>query len=234
MIQNKTYNISSNQILTNDILNSYISRFFDEIFAPIVTNGKIKHLMILCKIQYSDTETSYKTLGPLRRIEFKDLELFSGYLNERLGIINDSYNPQSISKLIFTYVIKDGAITNNDRILLQNLSDNKLTFHDFNRIKLPVSMIPSDYGKILSHSVINGITRFITTTNKKVFQIDISLDKMINNVTILGLSDFKWIDTKLENGFKREIGKTTLYFLDGVLVFEKQLNAKTFRRLRSR
>jgi hypothetical protein len=57
---------------------------------------------------------------------------------------------------------------------------------------------------------------------------------MINNVTILGLSDFKWIDRKLVDGFVRDIGKTTLYFLDGELIYIKQLNAKTFRRLRSR
>ena len=96
-------------------------------------------------------------------------------------------------------------------------------------------MNPSDYGTILSESIIEGFTRFITTTNKRVFQFDISLDKLINNVTLLGLSDLKWIDTQLsDNSFKREIGKSTIYFLDGEIILQKkELNAKSFRRLRS-
>jgi len=37
MIQNKSYNIS-NKILTNETLNSYITRFWDDIFKPLLKN----------------------------------------------------------------------------------------------------------------------------------------------------------------------------------------------------
>jgi len=237
MIQTKTYNIT-NQILTNEVLKSFVTKFWEETFTPLVENNVSKHLMILCKVKYFDnenTELGYKTLGPLRRVEFKDLELFIGYLSERLGILVDSYNPQSIEQITFTYVIKEGLITDKDRLLLQDLSNKELPFHDFNKIKLPISMNPNDYGIVLSKSISNGFTRYITTTNKQIFQIDISLDEMINNVIILGLSDFKWIDTKVnESLFKREIGKSTIYFLEGEIILQKQqLNAKSFRRLRS-
>jgi hypothetical protein len=37
-----------------------------------------------------------------------------------------------------------------------------------------------------------------------------------------------------EDSFKRQIGKTTFHFLDNeIILVEKQLNAKSFRRLRS-
>ena len=238
MIKTQTYLFKPNLILSNGILSAYVSRFWNEVFTTLIPNKEM-HLMILCKVQYSDTNDelakSYKTLGPLRRVEYKDKELFIEYLTERLGILIDSYNSHSISKLVFTYIVKEGKISTNDRLLLQDLTDKSLSFHNFNKIKLPISMNPSDYGKILTKEVINNITRYITTVNKRIFQIDVSLDNLINHVSILGSSDFSWTDTLLADGtIKREIGKSTIYFLDGEIVLQKkELNAKSFRRLRS-
>jgi hypothetical protein len=162
--------------------------------------------------------------------------LLINYFTERLGILIDSYNPQVFSQIVFTYVIKKGEISSDDRLLLQDLSDKSLPYHEFNKIKLPISMNPLDYGTVLTNTIVNNLTRFITTTNKRIFKIDQTLDKMINYVTILGTSDLKWIDTKLsDNSFKREIGKTTIYFLDGEIILQKkELNFKSFRRFRSR
>jgi hypothetical protein len=237
MIQNVKYNIS-NLVLTNDLLNLNILKFWNEVFTPLIEKGETIHLMILCKVSFNNDELnntfSYKTLGPLRRVEHKDLDLFTTYLTKRLGLIIESYSPQSVNEIIFTYVIKKGKITTSDRTLLRDLNNKNLSFHEFNKIKLPISMNPSEYGTVLVSSLIDGFTRYICTINKKVFQIDRTLDQMINKVTILGGSDLTWTDIKLdENTFKREIGKSTLYFLDGEIVLQKlQLNAKSFRKLR--
>jgi hypothetical protein len=123
-------------------------------------------------------------------------------------------------------------------VLLKDLSNNQdVTFHEFNKIKLPISMNPNDYGILLSKSVVDGYNRYITTLNKKVFQIDQTLDLLVNNVTILGASELKWVDTvvNIDGTFKREIGKSTIYFLNGVILLQKQiLAAKAFKRFRSR
>jgi hypothetical protein len=238
MLNNKIYNISKNIVITNEVLSSYITRFWDEAFTPLINKGETYHLMILCKIAYSESIDSftYKTIAPLRRVEYTDKDLFVDYLSERLSILIESYNPQSVNKIIFTYIIKKGKITKVDRLLLKDLSDKSLPFHEFNKIKLPVSMNPSDYGKILVTNIVDNFTRYIATSNKRVFQIDVSQDKMINKVTILGSSDVKWTDTMNTDGsLVREIGKSTIYFLDGVIFLQKQnLNAKAFRKLRSR
>jgi hypothetical protein len=240
MIKLKSYLVNSNQTFTNEVLASYITRFWNEVYAPIVPNNEVKHLMVLCKVQYSGSDSNdsrlYKTLGPLRRVGFEDKDLFIDYLVERLGILIESYNPQSISKIVFTYVIKEGGVSTNDRALLQDLTDKDLPVHVFNKIKLPISMNPGDYGKVLVSSIVGGFTRYIVTSNKRIFQIDVSLNKLINNVVILGLSDLRWTDTLLADGtIKREIGKTTLYFLDGeVILQKKELNAKSFKRFRRR
>lgn len=201
--------------------------------------------MILVKIRYSGENNieNYKTLAPLRRVSYNDLEIFYEYLSERLGLLIDSYEPTNIHEIIFSYVIKNDSVSKKDKLLLSTLTygeeneNKKLIFHNFNKIKLPISMNPKDYGIILSSSIIDegahAIQIYITTINRRVFQIDVSIDNAINNVTILGASDLKWTDTQLgeDNYFKREIGKTIIYFLKGKIVLKKYLlNAKPFRK----
>jgi hypothetical protein len=128
MIKYKTYNIQKELILTNEVLSNHVSLFWNEVFSSIKQN-KVKHLMVLCKVKYSeDSVENYKTLGPLRRVEFKDLELFINYLTSRLGILTDSYSSNSISEITFTYLIKDGEVLPQDRLLLNDLSDKEITF----------------------------------------------------------------------------------------------------------
>jgi hypothetical protein len=240
MIQQQTYKINQHLILTNEVLNSYITNFWDDVFSNINQN-KIKHLMVLCKVRYSEAESGveygYKTLGPLRRVEFKDLELFNNFLSDRLGLLVDSYNSNTISEIIFTYVIKDGEVSPQDRLLLDDLSDKDVTFHEFNRISLPVSMDLTNYGSIRGKTLIDEGTRYfiINRNSNRIYEIDVSQDQLIHKVTIVGASNLQWTDTKLsDDSFKREIGKATLYFLDGETVLVKRvLPAKPFRRFRN-
>ena len=241
MITQKTYKINQQLILTNELLKSYVLKFWNDVFSYINQKDKTKHLMVLCKVKYSESSESrevksgYKTLGPLRRVEFKDLELFNDFLSDRLGILTDSYTSNTLSEIIFTYVIKDGEISPQDRLLLEDLSDKEVTFHEFNKIKLPVSMDPADYGIIRGKTLIDGGTRYFVASRNRIFEIDVSQDKSVNSVCIIGASDLRWIDTKLsDDSFKREIGKATLYFLDGeIILLKRQIPAKSFTPFRS-
>jgi hypothetical protein len=239
MIKYITYNLNKHSLLSNEVLNIYVLQFWNEIFPAINKSGVVKHLMVLCKVKYSGLEGEegyYRTLGPLRRVEFKDMELFSEYLNGRLGILVDSYESNIISEIVFTYVIKEGVVTEEDRLLLQDLSDKDITFHEFNKIKLPVSMNPSDYGTIRGESLIDENIRYFIRKGNRVYEIDVSPDKLTNKVSVIGASDLNWIDTKLSNDlFKRELGKSTFYFLDGEQVLIKRLiPAAPFTRLRKK
>jgi hypothetical protein len=205
--------------------------------------------MMLCKIQYSNDLTdnensgSYKTLGPLRRVEHKDMDLFTEFLIQRLGLINDSYSPLPVDKITFTYLIKEGNITESDRLLLveADSENNDLAFHQFNKMRLPVSMEPQDYGKIEVSNEIeeDGVIfqRYIVSNNKYTYRIDMYDGGMINIVSILGQIDMSWTDYRLDetiSHFKRVIGKSTIHFLSGIVILqEKQLNAKSFRKTRS-
>ena len=225
MIQIKSYPVTNIEI-TKKLLSVYINQFWKDIFSPIKNN---KHLWLMVKVHYSDY--GYKTLGHLRKVNFTDKELFINYLSERLNILIDNYTSQSISNITFSYVINEGSAEDTKRFL-DDISNKASTTHRFNNYQLPISMNPSDYGKLLSNSIIEGVNRFIVQNGSRTYKIDASLDGLTNNVTILGASEFKWMDTALTEGFKREIGKSTIYFLDGEIVNRKQtLNRKFFRNL---
>jgi hypothetical protein len=232
MVKFQTYSIN-NLILTKEVLDSYITNFWNDIFTSVKDN---KHLMLMCKVEFNESEKGYRTLGHLRRVNFDDKELFIEYLISRLGILNDSYVSHPISKITFTYIIKDGLASGN-RMLLQDLSEKSITKHIFNNMNLPISMNPADYGNLESDSFIelNGVSfhRFIITSGSKIFRLDRSFDRTLNKVTILGNIDLSWIDTKISDEvFTREIGKSLIYFMDGERVLtKKQLNAKPFRKL---
>jgi hypothetical protein len=222
MLNLKSYSINSNITLTNEILESYITNFWNDIFNSIRGNS---HLLIMCRIQFNDESGSYRTLGHLRRVNYSDKTLFIEYLTSRLGILTESYTTHPISKLTFTYVIKEGLTTDN-RTLLQDLSNKSNNNHRFNNKVLPISMNPSDYGDIIVDNYIqlSGelIHRFKVRNEKKIFTIDISNDGLTNHVTIEGAIDLSWIDTKISGDvFKREIGKSIIVFMDGEIVLRK-------------
>jgi len=190
----------------------------------------------MCKVQFSDSELGYRTLGHLRKVNLNDKDLFLDYLTARLGYLTDAYTSHPISQITFSYVIKNGLAT--DHIsLLQDLTNSAFTSHRFNNLQLPISMNPADYGDIISDSYhqIKGesIHRFIVEKGEKSYVIDVSNDGKINKVRTQGAADLSWIDTNLSVGvFKREIGKASIFFMDGVKVLrKKELVAKPFTNL---
>jgi DNA polymerase family B len=236
MIKLKTYSIK-NLPLTNQLLVTFISKFWEEIFSSVKDT---KHLLILCKVQFSETEMGYRTLGSLKKVNYVDRELFIDFLAQNLSILNESYLVHPILNITFTYIIKEGICKDNNRALLTDLSETDSRLHSFNNMKLPISMEPGDYGEIIASNFIEidelSYHRFIVKNGNKVYQIDRSLDKKCNKVTILGNIELSWIDTKLtdlgSDIFKREIKKSTFYFMGGEIVLRKQiLPAKAFTKL---
>lgn len=232
MVKFQTYKLN-NLLLTNQLLEAYINHFWNDIFIPLQEN---KHLMVLCKVEFNDS--GYKTLGHLRRVNKADKELFIEYLLARLGLITESYTPNGlVSQITFSYIIKSGLATEQDRLLLSNLEDKSVTNHRFNNLQLPVSMNPSDYGSILLNNFtqVNGVSvnRFIVESGTRSYIIDSSQDGLTNNVRIQGAIDLAWVDTKIsEDVIKREIGKSIIFFMGGEKILrKKQLNAKPISKL---
>jgi len=100
---------------------------------------------------------------------------------------------------------------------------------------LPISMNPEECGKIVSTTDNqDGSQQVIVDDGKRVFSFSINSSKTQNTVSLLAGAELSWIDTKLEGGghnsFIREIGKSTIVFLDGEAIVRKQeLAGKPFR-----
>jgi DNA polymerase family B len=234
MIKSQTYSINK-LLLTNEVLESYISNFWSDIFTPL---NSTKHLMLMCKVEFTESEMGYRTLGDLRRVNFTDKKLFLEYLILRLGLLTESYTTHAISKITFTYIIKDGLATAKDRTLLQDLSDKTITTHRFNNMNLPITMNPADYGTIMvdNYIQVNGesVHRFNVVSGAKSYLIDSSKDGLVNNVTIQGAVNLSWVDTSISEGiFMRSIGKSIIYFMGGERVLSKKmLSAKAITNLK--
>jgi len=238
MVQIKSYTIKNNLTLTNELLVNYISQFWTDIFSQFKDN---KHLLLMCKVKFSNEDMGYRTLGNLRKVNFNDKELFIDYLSQRLAYLNDSYLAHPISKITFSYLIKEGLCNEDNRALFEDLSDKVPVRHNFNNLNLPATMIPSEYGEVIvdNYHQIDGtlVHRYLVKDGNRNYLIEVSSDNMINKVSIVGNSDISWIDTKINDQdldiFKREIGKSTVYFMDGEVVLRKQLlPAKPFNILK--
>jgi len=230
MIKTQTYSIK-NLILTSEVLELYINNFWNDIFTPIQEN---KHLMLICKVEFNESELGYRSLGHLRRVNFTDKELFIEYIIARLGVLTDSYVTEPISKITFTYIIKSGLVLDNKKSFFE-LDSKSSTTHRFNNMNLPITMNPEEYGEVIVNNFVQtkggSFNRFVVENGNRSYIIDVSTDGLVNNVRIQGAIDLSWIDTKITSEapevagsllFKRDIGKSSIYFLDGIRILRKK------------
>ena len=234
MIKLQNYTLKDDISLSPEMLTNYIEQLWLEIFV----NAKEDHMLLLCRVKFNDQNLGYRTLGHLIKVNYEDKELFINYLSERLTILDDSYNYNPICQISFSYIIKSGKCLD-EKITLQNVDTKELTVHNFNNMNLPISMNPAVYGKIIISNIITeeGITfeRFIVVNRDKTYQIDVLENGQVNRVTILGAINLSWFDTLLseeQDLFKREIKKSTIYFMDGEVVLrKKEIPCKPFSPL---
>lgn len=121
----------------------------------------------------------------------------------------------------FSYLIKIGKCEDENRtFLLKDFKNTNLAVHNFNNMNLPITMDPNKYGEVILSNIIKSdsslFVRYIVINDRKTYQIDICDEGMVNKVTILGRINLSWIDTRIDSDipdyFKREIGKSTIYF----------------------
>jgi hypothetical protein len=62
MIKSKSYNLKNITLArsaTNEVLEVYITNFWNDIYQPIINNKVNSHLMVLCKVQFADSSLGY-------------------------------------------------------------------------------------------------------------------------------------------------------------------------------
>lgn len=157
-----------------------------------------------------------------------DKKKYTKYIINYLSLKSNGYAEFNINQIIFSYGIKDGIIESN---IQSNNPLNKSITQNYKHYKLPVTLDPLAYGKLintinLSTKDNNIIQYYIQVTSLTLFIINQSIidDKIINKVSVFRDGDkvLEYIDTFKNNdtNFVRIIGQKIYYYsLDGKLEY---------------
>ena len=104
--------------ITKSVINSYVNKFWLEIFKPIHTDKNSQvHLSLSCKVNF-EGEMGYRSLGLHRKVNIEDKKLYALYILNYLSKLDESYVVTPVSELEFNYIIHDG-VADDSRLLLK-------------------------------------------------------------------------------------------------------------------
>lgn len=105
---NKEYKLSSNIVITEQILSKYINLFRKEEISEIKDD---RHILFIPRLILIDNQ--YITLSKLIKINSQgqdNKEDILNYIMDRIGLSNEAYKSIPISSIIFSYGIRKGII----------------------------------------------------------------------------------------------------------------------------
>ena len=114
------YNLQVNSVLAPQLISSFLNSFWVEVFKPINKRGN-NHLLMIVKVCFEDSAEGFKTITPMRRVNYADRKLYIEYVINRLGILSDSYSSaaatQPISEIFIEYIEQVGPASNTEQNL---------------------------------------------------------------------------------------------------------------------
>jgi hypothetical protein len=127
----------NNRVFSRNLLTKYFSDFWNNVSDQFTNNN---HMFILFKIKYNNGE--FSSIGKVQRINITDLNWYIDFIIEQMKFKSEYYNEIPIVEFIFSYGFKDGKIPNKT---IKKFEYNQ----NIKGIKIPISMIPSDFGTIV-------------------------------------------------------------------------------------
>jgi len=186
-------------------------------YLEIVKNIKNnQHILLIPRVQFNNNDI----ISLSNKVEINNsLEIkktLLNYLMDRIGSSTDAYKSIPIINIIFSYGIREGKYT-------PTFSTPKkdIEYHTFNRGKLPIGLIPNDYGKIISKIGNN----YVISLNKNTFitlRVEQNLSNLENHITFVKNGEvlYIWKDKIISNyegdrKFIRYIGKSIINYNNG-------------------
>jgi len=219
---NKEYKLDSSIILADLIVEKYLNLFWKEIVFSLKDK---QYFLFITRVKYTNGHIS--TIGNMQKINKKSKDEIIKYIKNILTLSFETYKNNPITSIIFSYGFREGDI--NSKVILREdqakataraTESNK--YHIYYNNKLPLALIPEEYGLILSSN--NNIFTIITDSNATIILNQIKDGDKVKNI-IKYFKDkkllFSWIDTiiSLENKkFIREIGKSILHYENDELI----------------
>lgn len=214
---NKTFDINTkNTYLSKDLLKKYLDEFWSDVVNNINLN---EHILFIPRLILIDNQ--FVSLSKMLKINKTNKDGITSFLLDLIDLSNESYKNIPIKSIIFSYGVRKGKIINEFPSTDKTVTSQH---HIFYKNKLPIGVIPSDYGKIIMNA---NNTFFISPFNLKNIYITLQSEGDINKIKYIknGNVLFTWTDTivnKEEKLLIRTLGKSTIHFKDGEIILQKQ------------
>lgn len=124
----------------------------------------------------------------MQRLNIEDKEFLLNFLVEEMEDKSEYYKTTNMIAMIFSYTIKKGRAK--DKVILEKIN---LQFQDYQHHKLPITMNPLEYGKLIDQTDSKYIVQVNETNIVKIEQ-----KENLNQVKFFrkGELRYEFIDTK--------------------------------------
>jgi hypothetical protein len=198
------YYFVNNSVLDKDLITKSVNSFWKEISKTVDSD---QHIISIFRIKTEDNIVI--TLGQLKKLSIQDKNYYINYISNVLSLKRGDYNDNNINEIIFSYGIRTGSINKN--VLVKDVTKDT-EYLNYKHYKLPISLDPFKYGKILYHDKKNNT--FVIQIGQ-LTQAIVNKSSGYNYVEIMKSGNlvltYKDIITN-ENKFIREIGKNTYIY----------------------
>ena len=204
-----------NKVFTRNLLENSLNKLWEKTKDDFSENN---HMFILFKIKYINGE--FSSIGKVQRLNKNDKTWYIDFIIETMKFKSEYYNETQISSFMISYGFKEGLLKNKE-----NISTN-VNFIELNKMKLPISTKPSDYGKI------------IKIIDKNIFVIQNIKGQIIFYYKFVGYNEIEYFkDNKSlikfrdvitsDNSFTRTFDNKNFYFKNNQQVlFTKKIKSK--------
>jgi hypothetical protein len=169
-----------------------------------------QHIWLLLRLQWSDNQ--FVTIGKLQKLNKEDLNYLIDYIIDNMANKSEYYRELAIKSMIFSYTIKKGRAK--DKITFE--STTSLQYQNFQHHKLPITMNPLNYGKLMKQRD-NEFTVQVNKTNVAI----ITQEDNINLVEFFreGQLVYKYKDIFIDNtSFIRHLDNKQFTFKNNELI----------------
>jgi DNA polymerase type B, organellar and viral len=194
------------KVFSGSLFGNKFNKFWKDIQSGFNDNN---YLFILFKIKYVNGE--FVTIGKLQKLNLADKNWYINWIIDNMEFKSEYYNETQIESLIFSYGFKKGANPNKNE---SKPTENTMLIND---IRLPISLNPEDYGKLINKIVLNDSDVYFLQSGNNI-AITLRKFKEYNLVEFFknGNCLINFRDEIIsENKFVRLINNKKYYFEDG-------------------
>ena len=196
-----------NTNFTSQLFKNKLNIFWSEIMENKLTENQ--HIWLLFKLEWGNGQ--FSTIGKLQKLNIEDKNYYIEYILKYMDDKSDYYKEQALKSIIFSYTIKKGRAK--DKITFDNID---LRYQYFNHHKLPITMNPLKYGKLIEQ-IDNKYTIQVNKTNVAI----ITQYDEYNDVKFFKEGDiiYEYKDHKInESTFIRSLDNNKFHFKNNQLV----------------